>query len=269
MAEEHFEKTPKKAGRWFRAAIVFALLYGITFSLHSFFNWIFFFASVYAFFMSYFLLPVQPKIFQGGRRSSGSRSGPTQFNTGTGQAGQQDIANKVKRFMFTIVGLTFGMMVIFFIIGILNPEEEQQGGDYSVEGSATLSSQDFVSEGNQYFNESNYDSADAYYDRALALEPGNMEAVYGKGIVLWQRDRKDEAIIKFRQAYEGGFRYAWLSWVLADVNDKNGNTAQAIGLYKESVGLDSSYTDSYKRLAELEPSNRDKYLQLAQKYESN
>lgn len=164
------------------------------------------------------------------------------------------------------------MFVVFFIIGILNPEPQQasesQYTDLYADGSEPTA-QELVNLGNDLFNNEEYDSAGKYYDRALATDATNMEAVYGKGIVLYQQDRQDEAMAYFRQSYEGGFRFAWLSWVLADMNEKNGNTTQAISLYKESVSLDSSYVDSYKRLAELESFNREKYLQLAEKHATN
>jgi hypothetical protein len=268
VAEEQFEKTPRKANRWFRAAIVFALLYGLTFSLNSFFNWIFFSAAAYSFFMSYYLLPVQPGIFQGKKRQTWS--GPTQENTST-HTDPRSIESKVKRIMFIIVGGFFALFVFFFIIGILNPEipEQQNGEELLYDESVTQSPEGLISRGNDYFNQQQYDSAEAYYDRALDLAPDNMEAVYGKGIVLYQAGKQDEAMTLFRKSYGGGYRFAWLSWVLADMHDKRGESAEAIMLYKESVSLDSSYTDSYKRLAELEPLSRDRYLKLAEKFSGN
>lgn len=271
MAEEYFEKTPRKANRWFRVAIVFALLYGVTFSLASFLNWIFFFATAYAFFMSYFRLPVQPKIFQGKRRSSQTWTGPTQFGAG-GPAAQPPAVDRIKRIVFTIAGGVFALFVFFFIIGIMNPEPASDTApeyeDLSADGTPPTASE-LVQRGNDFFNDAKYDSADKYYDRALVMDGGNMEALYGKGIVMYQAGNKEGAMALFRRAYEGGFRFAWLSWVLADMHDKNGNSSEAITLYKESVKLDSGYTDSYKRLAELEPAYRDKYLELAEKHASN
>lgn len=268
VADEEFEKTPKKANRWFRIAIVLALLYGATFSLNSFFNWVFFFASAYAFFMSYFLLPAQPKIFQGKQRPSGGWTRPAQKDTGRGPA-PADQAAKVKRIMFIIAGTFFGLFFFFFIIGIMNPEPPaQEYEDLYANGSQPTAS-DLVNRGNDLFNNQEYDSAGKYYDRAYALDHTNMEAIYGKGIVLYATGNEEQAMPLFRQSYEGGFRFAWLSWVLADMHEKNGNSAQAALLYKESVNLDSSFVDSYKRLAELEPENSFKYLQLAEKHGSN
>lgn len=273
MAEE-FQKTPAKADRWFKAAIVLALLYGATFSLHSIFNWIFFCASGYAFFMSYFLLPVQPKIFQQKRRQERNWTGQAETGNqfGGGATSQpQNAVTVIKRVMFTIVGGVFALFMFFFVKELVDPTPEGTNTEYTdlyAEG-AEPTAQDLVNRGNDLFNDQQYDSAWKYYDLAATADNSNMEAVYGKGIVRYQQDKKEEAMTWFRQSYEGGFRYSWLSWVLAEMNEKNGNATQAISLYKESVSLDSTYVDSYKRLAELEPSNRDKYLKLAEKHASN
>ena len=63
-------------------------------------------------------------------------------------------------------------------------------------------------------------------------------------------------------------RDAFLSHVLAYLHDNNGNTSRALTLYKEAVGMDSSRTDIYARLAELEPSNATKYKALEAKFKN-
>lgn len=269
MAEsEQFEKTPKKAGRYFRAFILFALLYGITFSLNSFFNWIFFCAAAYSFFMSYFTLPVQPRIFQG-------RPKQERFNYrapgGSQQASIDTQASRGRKVIMIVIGVLFVMFLIPFTIGLI---QGFQGDNSTSDDSSTtyepeVSDVNLVGMGNDFFNQQQYDSADKYYDLALNEDPDNMEAVYGKGIVQYNKGHIEDANIYFLKAYEGGFRYAWLSWALADMNDKQGNRERAVGFYKESVNLDSTYTDSYRRLAELEPANSAKYLELAQKYATN
>lgn len=254
MEQQQFEKTPAKANRWFKAFIVLALLYGITFSLDAFFNWVFFFGAAYSLFLSYYYLPMQPKIFQG--RPKASRFDQQQ------QAGNPNTwtAKKIIQLIAYTIG---GLFVLLFIIGIFSDDDQPVDTDAS-ESAVTL-----TGTGNDFVNKGENDSADYYYTRALEIDPNYLEAVYGKGLVLYNRGEKDEANKNFLQAYEGGYRYPWLSWVLADANDKAGNTDKAIELYKESVNLDSSYVDSYRRLAELVPAERDLYLQLADKYSSN
>jgi tetratricopeptide (TPR) repeat protein len=257
VAQEYFEKTPNKANRWFRAFVVLALLYGITFSLHSIFNWIFFLGSAYSLFMSYFTLPVQPKIFERGARPSYSSP-----------ASKPDRNKVVMVITLSIVGFFF----LFILIGIFsgNDQEEAQATE---EGEETEVSDDspasLTDTGLDLYRAEKYAESEGYFDRALAMDPTYMEAVYGKGIVLYQKGSRDEANTYLTHAYEGGYQHPWLSWELADTYEKNGNLVRAIELYKESIGLDSSYVDSYNRLAELVPSERDKYLELAQKHTNN
>ena len=125
MSTDHFEKTPKKADRWFWIAIVSSLLYGITFSLFSLFNWIFFCISAYAFFMSYYLLPVQPKIFQQ-RRKQDFFGGSTAGGRGTQSSDAQTQQDKAKR-MVTIIVITGVAMIFFFLVlGIFAGDDSQE-----------------------------------------------------------------------------------------------------------------------------------------------
>jgi hypothetical protein len=273
VAEPEFEKTPKKAGRWFRSFIFFALLYGITFSLHFVFNWIFFFAAAYSFFMSYFLLPVQPRIFQ----ARPSSRGP-QFDRGARATQAQSAPNvqttRARKVILIVAFVIFGMFMIPFTIGFIEGLRGEDSTDdpFSDEQSTESNDTDamnYVDKGNEFFNNQQYDSATAYYEKALAIDSNYGAAIYGKGIVAYNNGRIDEANRYFLQAYDQGYRYAWLSWALADMYDKQGQTVRAMDFYKESVGLDSSYTDSYRRLAELEPANSQKYLDLVQKHTSN
>lgn len=258
---EDFQKTPKKADRWFRLAIVFALLYGITFSLYSIFNWIFFLASGYSFFMSYYLLPVQPSIFQG-------RPKPQQ-NWGGQASAQRQNEQILKRVIFMIGAGVFVLFMFFFVKGFVQSIQEEATQPESSEETSEVTAAENIAKGDDFFNASQYDSAEVYYVKALDREPDNVQAMYGKGIVLWQTDRKDEAMTMFRRSYDGGNRFWWLSWVLADASDKEGNAEQAISLYKESLSMDSTCTECYTRLAVLEPANGAKYLELSQKHPAN
>lgn len=275
MAQEEFNKTSVKADRWFRAAIVFALLFGATYSLYSLFNWIFFCATAYAFFMSYYLLPQQPKIFQQNRQKPGS--GPRSRQPFTGMPNSDvppmDPMKRIKRIVFGIAGGIFGLFFLLILIGIFfgDPVEEgeQISVDQSTQESGELTADEMLTMGDNFFNEKKFDSADWYYQKALDMQPDNYAAVYGKGIVLYETNRKDQAMATFIRSYEGGYRNAWLSWVLADMRDKQGQTTEAIRLYKESIEQDSVNTDSYTRLAQLEPANASKYLEMARRHKDN
>ncbi len=273
MEQEYFEKTPAKANRWFWISITSALLFGITFSLPSVFNWFFLCLSAYALFLSYFYLPVQPKIFQrkntfqGGSRSSSGSSAATQASPSVVTA---------KRIVFAIAGTFFGIFAFLIIVGIFTHDDNDDTSSTAIESPAegyeegetsdqpTASS--LVSTGNDFFNNQQYDSANKYYEDALALNPNEMEAVYGKGIVLYNQGQTDDAYVHFQRAYDGGFRFSWLSWALGKRFDDRGEQTRAAALYHEALSMDSAFSEIYPRLAEFEPQNRDKYLRLAEKY---
>jgi tetratricopeptide (TPR) repeat protein len=262
--QEHFEKTPKKADRWFRAAIVFALLYGITFSLYSIFNWILFLAAAYSFFMSYYLLPVRPKIFQQ-RGNSFQRGERQQQYTGSQSA---DPAEKVKKIALIIFASVFGLVFLIMFIGIFagnDPETQTEFESTGFEQGTSPTATDMIDIGNDFFNNAQYDSAEKYYDLALNLDGSNSAAMYGKGIALYNKGQTDEATPYFKRAYDGGYRDAWLAWILGDVADKKGESTRAITYYKECLSLDSGYTSVYERLAALDPSEADKYRKMEQK----
>ena len=271
--KEYFEKTPRKAANWFRAFIVLALLYGITFSLHRIFNWVFFFGAAYSLFMSYFRLPVQPKIFQKQSKSFNS-GGRASYSPPTSGSIQEDRVRKIVRVVIISIVSFFAFLIVVGIFAgngndqptiTSNQEEPEQSYDSNEPNEADT----LAYRGNDFINNSQPDSADWYYNRALEINPDLMMAVYGKGLVLYNKGDRDAAKTYFTKAYEGGYRYAWLSWVMADGFEKDGDKERAIQFYKECIQLDSTFTDSYKRLAELVPEERDKYLELAQKHPSN
>jgi tetratricopeptide (TPR) repeat protein len=276
VAEEYFEKTPHKSNRWFRAFIVFALLYGITYSLYALFNWMFFLAAAFSLFMSYFAQPVQPKIFQKQARPSNS-GGRTSYTPppSSGSPMQPDRIKKIGRIIVISIVSFFAFLMLVGIFSGNNDDEttttstnEEEQSDSNDSGDSN-EAQALTFKGNDLINDSQTDSAEVYYDRALGIDPDFMMAVYGKGLVSYYRGNRDEATTYFERAYEGGYRYAWLSWVLGDTYEKSGSTERAIDLYKESINLDSTFTDSYNRLAELVPDERDKYLDLSQKHPGN
>jgi len=231
----------------------------------------FFCAAVYSIFMSYYLLPQQPKIFQGRAQSNPFGGGG---RAGAGPATGPTTGPNPKKIVTAVVAGMFGILFLFFLIGFFSalgdeetaPVDEQATEESSPDDSTDDNQNTLVGKGNEFFNSQQYDSADRYYNLALEADGANMEAVYGKGIVQWQKGNVDDANAFFLRSYEGGYRYAWLSWALGDMYDKRGNNSRAIGFYKESLGLDSSYTDCYKRLAELEPANSTMYLELAEKH---
>jgi tetratricopeptide (TPR) repeat protein len=162
---------------------------------------------------------------------------------------------------------------------------------------------DVLEQGNNFYNNSQFDSAMVYYKRALALRPGYKEAYYnialtsysqsdysnailtmkeclnsypdyGDGLQLMGNchsslEQNDEALSFYERSYATGTRNAELSHYLAYLHDLKNNTARAIEFYKEALQQDSSKVDVYKRLAELEPDKAEWYSKKADAWDGN
>jgi len=152
----------------------------------------------------------------------------------------------------------------------------------------------------------NYDSAVILFNKVLALDSIHNDAQYAKGYALYQLQRYKEAIDAtskimeynpsdlnamlligdsyytmgqhesalqwYTSAYDGGYRGALLSHLMAYIYDTQGKSAEAIKFYQEAIGLDSSKVEIYTRLGELMPGEdgnfyRKKAMQFSQ--ESN
>jgi tetratricopeptide (TPR) repeat protein len=204
----------------------------------------------------------------------------------------QNVPEQVKR-IIQVAGAVIGFIFFAgFTIGILSDDKTGQASTGSESETILQTDPDNVdaltTTGNQFYDQSNYDSALSYYDKILKLDPRNSVALYNKGLVYYSqkdylksieflrtclqtdgsnkdailfmghnyydRQEYDEAFTWYNRAYEAGLRDAFLSHALAYLYDeKKNNTSQAIIHYKEALEMDSSRADIYTRLAELEP----------------
>lgn len=139
--------------------------------------------------------------------------------------------------------------------------------------------------GNAFLNSSNTDSALFMYRKAVDLKPDFEQAQYNIGYILFERknyreaaeetskileynpeyvdaslligdsfynqSQFDSALTHYERAYETGYRSAVLCHLMAYINDTKGNTTDAIALYREAIGQDSTIADIYVRLGEL------------------
>ena len=207
---------------------------------------------------------------------------------------------------------TLVALVLAFIIYAVSTGFESESTDGEVQ-SVELSSEavsvdtnnpdDMLEQGNNFYNDSQFDSAMVYYKHALALRPGFKEAHYnialiyssqsdysnaililqeclnsypdyGDGLQLMgncysRQERKDEALPFYERAYDTGTRNAELSHYLAYLYDLKNNTVRAIEFYKEAIQQDSTKVDVYKRLAELEPEKAEWYTKKAEAWDVN
>ncbi len=200
----------------------------------------------------------------------------------------------------TLVTLVLAFVIYALFSGFETQENEEPSSETNTEIvlTNTNNADEVLEQGNNFFNNSQFDSALIYYKHALRLSPGFKEAHYnialiyssqsdfskailtleeclksnpnyGDGLQLmgncyYGQKRNDEALQYYERAYATGTRNAELSHYMAYLYDLKNNTLKAIDFYKEAIQQDSTRVEVYKRLAELEPEKADGYLKRAQ-----
>ena len=240
-----------------RFAIAFAFLFALTWSLPSFFSWIFLAAAGYSFFLYWFYQP---------KREMFQRTGEYEFRTVDPAERVEALVRRIVR----IIGLAVaGLFMVFFVVRIFSGNPQSASTDFESDETGFVEVDEATSyneRGYSHYLNKQYDSALYYYDKALSLEPGIGGVWYNRGMVYYDREQMDKALESFTRAYDIGLRDAFLCHVLGYLYDNSGNTTKAITFYKEAIGLDSSRTNIYSRLAELEPSQAARYQALEQRW---
>jgi hypothetical protein len=121
----------------------------------------------------------------------------------------------------------------------------------------------------QEYNNQNYRQSIAIARKGLIGDPNNNDLMLVLGDDYGALKQNDSSFIWFDRAYQNGVRSAYLSHWLGYLYDDRGSAAQGIQFYKDALKQDSSRTQIYDRLAELEPERaewyRKKSSQWAQK----
>jgi tetratricopeptide (TPR) repeat protein len=131
------------------------------------------------------------------------------------------------------------------------------------------------------------DSAVFYYDKAISIDPDNVNALYRLGWIHYLKDEHarslailrdaiqksenfsaayvvaghnyyarnmyDSALMYYEPAYAQGFRSAEFLNILAYIYDTQGRAGEAVAYYEETLQYDTTLVDVYKRLGELVP----------------
>ncbi|MEK6783833.1 MAG: tetratricopeptide repeat protein [Bacteroidota bacterium] len=205
----------------------------------------------------------------------------------------------------TLVALVLAFIIYAVSTGFETSEREEQSYEIIPETtSTTINNADEVLEkGNNFYNNSQFDSALVCYKHALALRSGFKEAYYnialiysgqsdysnailtmeeclqshpdyGDGLQLMgncysRQEKQEEALQYYERAYATGTRNAELSHYLAYLYDLKNNTSKAIEFYQEAIQQDSSKVDVYRRLAELDPEKAEWYIKKAEAWSVN
>ncbi len=269
MSPTSDEQLKRKSKRALWVGIFFAFLFAVTWGFPSGFGWLTFPISGYCFFLAIYWQPRTP------RQSSFNGPFGQQGFSGAGKAGETDIVKQVVRFIaLGIFGLVGMLMVAEMFIGgneeaePINFSEEELMDTGTPKDESSTVAPDWLTTGNDFYAQQQYDSAEYYYDRVLADDPQNSAALYNKGLTRYERQDFEAASNFFEQSYDLGMRTTFLSTELAQKYAGQGNIENAVAMYKEALGQDSTLADVYSRLAELDPINAATYLALQQKFNS-
>lgn len=103
------------------------------------------------------------------------------------------------------------------------------------------------------YNSQNYRSSISIAREALAQDPNNNDLMLLLGDSYGFLKQNDSSFIWFDRVYQNGVRSGYLSHWLGYLYDEKGNISEGIRFYKDALKQDSTRTQIYDRLAELEP----------------
>lgn len=288
-----------------RLAWLFLILFAVFWSLDPFFFWILLALSAYfgtmvlissESFKGFFDSITQPQA----QRPQPARPRPIVSET---VASDPAIIPKFGRIAILIVG---GLMLFFFVVGIFAGNADE-GVNISANNSEITgvagSVEWFDSKGNLAMDNQLYDSARMYYDMALAIDPQDRYALYNKALVYtleqdYQRanglarkcvryhsdydpawwllgynydllNQVDSAIYTLEKAYRHGYSQPDFLYLLGEVYLKKNQKSNAREVFQKLIGLDSTKVEAYRHLAELDPSNANRYTNKANQIEQS
>ena len=241
--EEHLKKL---TNRYVQLAIVSLFLMAFLQGLHSFFFTLFFWPSVgFAVLALYY------------RRAAKQEE---QSNTAQWQQRDSSPSSAFKGSGIFMIAISIG--VISFIAIFFSSVWSKRNDDASakeVEKTDEPELQESEKKSSDYelalqeYNNQNYRSSISIGRKAIVNEPENKDVMLVLGDDYGALKQNDSSFIWFDRAYQKGARSAYLSHWLGYLNDDKGNQSVATEFYKDALKQDSSRTQVYDRLAELEP----------------
>gem|GEM_PF-3264010 len=287
MADTNLTADMQKAKRYGRAAVVCIFVVALVWPLGRYAFLLAGGAAAYFTFLYFYFKPrqaaAQPK------RPGAERAA---------NANQKNEKWAVWAFVITAVVV---LGCVFFIITLISGGDEKSTSENAESSTVdTTTSTDPMARALQFQNNGQYDSALMAYNAILGANPNQTEAIYNKGLIYYYQKQYDvsmgvlsqclsadanhqqamyvmghnyydqqqftEALAWYQRTYDSGLRDAFLCHALAWLYDNQGNTDRATPLYKEALSIDSTRTDIYTRLAELEPANATAYKAMEQRW---
>ena len=286
-----------------RFAIFFLSLFAIFWSLGSFFFWVLFGLSSFFVFLAFYSSDVKFSIFEQKKapenpyrayQASGRETVPSQFIT-------MRKVFRVIILSFLALFVFFFLIGVFFGKGNEdNSTSESEPVKIESENSEVSESDQvnvYTNKGNDFFSQPQYDSALKYYEKALAINRNDQYALYNKALVYYMRQdyrrsmpivkrclrdhpdyneawwllgddyssisNYDSAIYCLERAYNNNYSDPGFLQLMAEVYLKKDNREQAKVFYLKVIEQDTTKAEVYKKLAELDPGNAERYRRKA------
>lgn len=257
--------------QYLRFTIIFLFALAFLHGLHSFFLTLFFWLSFGSGAMALFY-HIQWKREMGGEREDDQPYTRHQdpIRVHPNQKTAQNISAKSKQ-MVTIVVIAFALFFVLpIIISMFSNDKSKSNSSGSTSSSTDEGEQsntDLYSEAVQLYNSSDYRGVISLLKPVIVDGVEDRNSLVLLGDSYYQEKNLDSAYVWYSKAYDLGERSSSLLHLMAYIKDTEGSTVQAVSYYKEAVGMDSSLTDIYVRLSELEPEHSSRYLQLSKRFE--
>ncbi len=161
-----------------------------------------------------------------------------------------------KRPLFLIIVVAMGLIPLIAIIASRfsssgkNEDKIENTEGESVETKTDSTDYDRAL---QFYNKKNYRASISVGRKAMLRDSRNGDVMLVLGDDYGSLKQYDSAFVWFDRAYQNGARSAYLSHWLGFLQDDKRNFSEAIRLYKDALQQDSTRTQLYDRLAELEP----------------
>lgn len=284
-----------------RLAIIFLVLFAIFWSLGAFFFWTLLSLTGYFTFLHFYISGSIGRMLTGWFSAfRGSPQPPPNPYRGFQPRPPSPAPSTVpvKKFIQLILVGILSLFFFLFLIGVFFGEDEtpaEETVSYSESPEEDNGTTYWNEKGNAALQNEKQDSAIYYYEQALAVDPQNVYALYNKGLVyvLRQDYRKgnaltrrclqyhpdynpawwllgysydltnqtDSALYSLERAYDQDYRQPDFLQLLAEVNVKKDKRQRALEVYQIVVNLDTTRADIFRKMAELDPSNAEKYMQ--------
>lgn len=204
-----------------------------------------------------------------------------------------------------ILGFIFFVFITFMIdlfTGVNVPAEQESYTTTTEEPTEAAGTTFWLEKGNAALSDDKKDSAAYYYNQVLTIDPENMYGLYNLGLVhilredyrkgngyarrciqfhpdynpaLWLlgysydlTNQSDSALYFLEQAYALDYGQPDFLQLLAEVYTKRGKRSDAVKVYLKLVEQDTTRKDIFNTLAELDPSNANKYLEKVRALEN-